>query len=262
MAARRGGWGVAATSVALALATGVAAAQQATTEGPRPPTVHMVGDSTMADKPTGRPNPERGWGQLFPGYFVAGVRVVNHAVNGRSTRSFRDLGNWARVVEQLRPGDYVIVQFGHNDQKREDPARFADAETDYRRNLERYVAEARERGARPILATPIVRRHFDDQGALLDRHGAYPGVMREVASRLAVPLLELHGASDALVRRLGPQRSEPLYLSRIEPGDYETLPEGKRDDTHLSALGATRVCDLAAAELRRAVPDLAAWLRD
>lgn len=244
------------------LSLAVASTLGATGPAGEPPTIHMIGDSTMADKPTGKPHPERGWGQFLPMYFVKGVRIENHAVNGRSTKSFRDLGHWAEVLPRLQAGDYLVIQFGHNDQKREDPTRFAAADTDYRKNLERYVAEARERGARPILATSIVRRHFDEQGVLQDRHGDYPRVMREVAAKLAVPLLELQGATDALVRQLGPERSEALYLSRILPGEYATLPDGKKDDTHLSALGASRVCDLAAVELRRAVPDLARWLRD
>lgn len=227
-----------------------------------PPTIHMIGDSTMADKPLAVPNPERGWGQIFPVYFREGVRVENHALNGRSTKSFIDQGHWQRVVERLRRGDYLVIQFGHNDSKKEDPARFAEPWGAYKRNLERYVAEARGRGASPILATPIVRRRFDAQGVLLDSHGDYPKVVRQVAQQMQVPLLDLQQGSDVLVRRLGPARSEALYLSRILPGDYAKLPEGIQDNTHLSAIGASRICDLAAEQIRKAVPDLARWLRE
>lgn len=226
------------------------------------PTIHLIGDSTMADKPLRVPNPERGWGQILPVYFRDGVRVLNHAVNGRSTKSFLALGHWQAALERIRPGDYVIVQFGHNDSKQEDPTRFTQPWGDYRRNLERYVSETRGRAALPILATPIVRRHFDAQGALLDRHGDYPKVVRQVAAELQVPLLELHGRSQQLVLRLGPARSELLYLARVLPGEYEKLPDGIEDNTHLSAVGASRICDLAADEIRSSVPALARWLRD
>lgn len=252
----------------LLLAAGAASAQTpsvvrgAGADPTSPPTIHMVGDSTMADKPLAVPNPERGWGQILPIYFRAGVRVENHALNGRSTKSFVDQGHWQRVVERLHRGDYVIIQFGHNDSKREDPARYADPWGAYQRNLERYVSETRGRGALPILATPIVRRHFDTQGVLLDRHGDYPKVVRQLADRLRVPLLDLQSRSDELVRRLGPERSEVLYLSHVAPGDYAKLPEGLEDNTHLSAIGASRICDLAADEIRRALPELARWLRD
>jgi lysophospholipase L1-like esterase len=225
-------------------------------------TVHMIGDSTMADKPTGAPNPERGWGQLFPLYFKDGVRIRNAAVNGRSTKSFRDLGEWQAVLARIEPGDYVIVQFGHNDEKKADPARFTEPFGDYKRNLERFVAETRARGGLPILATPIVRRHFDAHGVLLDTHGDYPRAVREVAAQAHVPLLDLQKASAELVSRLGPDRSEALYLSRVLPGEYATRPDGVKDDTHLSAIGASRICDLAVEELRREVPELARRLRD
>ena len=244
------------------LLAGLAATAAAQQPAATPPRIHLIGDSTMADKPLAVPNPERGWGQMLPLYFRPGVRTLNHAVNGRSTKSFRELGHWQPVLECLAPGDYLIVQFGHNDAKREDPTRFTEPRGEFRNNLERYVREARARGALPILATPIVRRHFDEKGVLLDRHGDYPAVVREVAGELHVPLLELHRRSQELVRGLGPERSEALFLSRVLPGEYEKLPDGLRDDTHLSAIGASRICDLAADELRKAVPALAAWLRD
>src|SRR5688572_25070066 len=147
-----------------------------------PITVFMIGDSTMADKPDPDRNPERGWGQLLPSFLDGEVTVVNRAVNGRSSRSFIDEGRWDAVLTALRPGDHVFIQFGHNDEKREDPARFADATTTYRRNLERFVSETRAKGAEPILLTPIVRRKFNASGALEDTHSAYPTVVREVAN--------------------------------------------------------------------------------
>jgi DNA sulfur modification protein DndE len=224
------------------------------------PTVFLVGDSTMADRPDPEHNPERGWGQLLPRFLDDGVAVRNFAVNGRSTKSFIDEGRWAAVLAELRRGDVVLVQFGHNDQKREDPARYTDPETGYRRNLARFVADARERGADVVLLTPIVRRRFDAAHALVDTHGAYPGAVREVARELAVPLVDLQRTTAALVSRLGDQESKRLYLWTA-PGEFPVYPAARQDDTHLSVAGATAVARLAAEGLRATGLPLARHVR-
>lgn len=211
--------------------------------------VHMVGDSTMADKPDPARNPERGWGQMLPRFLAPEVTVRNHAVNGRSTKSFIDEGRWDRVVERLRPGDYVLIQFGHNDQKRQDPARYTDPHTTYRRNLERFVRDTRARGAVPVLFSSIVRRKFDARGVLEDTHGDYPRVTREVAEELGVPFVDLRRMSEELVQRAGVEGSKPLFLW-LRPGESALHPEGRQDDTHLSVAGATEVARLAAAAIR------------
>ncbi len=221
---------------------------------------HLVGDSTVADKPYGKGNPEKGWGQVFPLYFKEGVKIVNHAVNGRSTKSFRDEGRWDKVLQVLKKGEYVLIEFGHNDQKTEDPARFAAPDTDYKANLERYITEIKAKGAIPVLATPIARRKFDESGQLVDTHGRYPEVVRELAAKEGVALLDLHKQTNALLARLGEERSKGLFL-HLAPGDYETLPEGKADDTHLSANGAFRVCDLVVEELKTSLPQFTAYLK-
>jgi lysophospholipase L1-like esterase len=222
-------------------------------------TVYLIGDSTVADKPYAKGNPEKGWGQVFPLYLQEGVRVENHAVNGRSTKSFRDEGRWDRVMKKLQKGDYVIIEFGHNDAKSEDPKRYAAPETDYRQNLERYIAETKAKGAIPVLATPIVRRKFEN-GELVETHGQYPDVVRGVSAQQRVPLLDLHKRTKELVSRYGEERSKALFL-HIDPSEYESLPEGKEDNTHLSAYGAFRVCDLVAEEMQTALPDLAKLLK-
>jgi lysophospholipase L1-like esterase len=163
------------------------AAEDAPAAAPGPvakihPALHLVGDSTMADKPIDPPNPERGWGQLLPQLFKEPARVVNHAVNGRSSKSFRDEGRWANLLAQLEAGDFVLIEFGHNDEKKEDPKRYAAADTDYKENLRRFIREVRAKGAAPLLATPINRRKFDAQGHLSETHGAYPDAMRAVAA--------------------------------------------------------------------------------
>jgi len=213
------------------------------------PTLFLAGDSTMADKPD-LSLPERGWGQLFRERVRPPLRLDNRAVNGRSTRSFRDLGHWDALLASLAPGDWVVIQFGHNDSKIADPARFADPHVAYRANLVRFVREVRDRGAQPVLATPVVRRRFDENGHFYDTHGEYPRVAREVAVAEGVPLLELENLTRSLVRGLGPEGSRAVYL-HFEPGEHPGLPEGLHDDTHFSEYGARQVAILAAREMAR-----------
>jgi lysophospholipase L1-like esterase len=223
-------------------------------------TIFMIGNSTMADKPYGKGNPEKGWGQVLPLYFKEGVRIRNSAINGRSTKSYIDEGNWEKVLNILQPGNYLIIEFGHNDAKEDDPKRFCQPE-DYKTNLERFVTEAREKGAVPILATPICRRRFDKNKKFYDVHGLYPDMCRAVAMEMNVPLLDLHKHSEDLFIKYGEEDSKKLFLW-INPNEYETLPDGKTDNTHFSAYGAFRICDLAVDDIRKLIPELANRLKD
>lgn len=216
--------------------------------------IFLIGDSTMANKPL-IDNPERGWGQLFPNYFDESVEIQNHAVNGRSTKSFRDLGHWDKVIEQLKPGDWLFIQFGHNDSKIEDPKRYAAPQTDYRQNLTRYIQEAKAKGAKPILLTPVMRRSFDEQGNFIDTHGEYPGVVKEVAIKENVPLIDLHQSTKKLIVNQGVEYSKELFLS-FGKGYYGTLPEGKEDNTHFSDYGARQVAALVMDSIRSLNLDL------
>ncbi len=222
-------------------------------------TIFLVGDSTMANKPLIPENPERGWGQMLPPYFKAGVRVENHAMNGRSSKSFRDEGRWQLVEDSLKPGDWVIVQFGHNDEKDQDATRYTAPFGSFRTNLMQYVLETRAHGANPILATPTARRKFDDNGQLVDTHGDYVTAMRQVAAEQGVPLIDLNRRSDELLRREGPELSKKIYIW-VTAGEYPALPKGRQDDTHFCAYGASRMCDLAVAEIKTAVPELTRFL--
>ncbi len=224
-------------------------------------TIFMIGDSTMASRPYKDGNPVKGWGQLLDLYFKDPVRVENHAMSGRSTKSFIDEGRWQIVKQRMDPGDYVIIQFGHNDQKKEDPSRYSSPEA-YQVNLEKFIAESRELGVHPILATPIVRRRFDDQGQFFDTLGAYPEAARQTARKNRVPLLDLHLRTQELVADIyGEARSKILFL-HIPSGEYPSLKEDMADDSHLSAIGAFRVCDMAIDEIRKKVPELGTFIRD
>ncbi|MCA9188739.1 MAG: rhamnogalacturonan acetylesterase [Pirellulaceae bacterium] len=219
----------------------------------------MIGDSTMADKPVIPENPERGWGQLLPLYFEASVTIDNHAVNGRSSKSFRDEGRWDVVLQRMKEGDWVIIQFGHNDEK-PDQARHTDPYGTYTANLKQYVQDTRDRGAYPILATPVERRKFDDNGKVLPTHGDYPQAVRDLAKQLDVPLLDMTRRSRELLTRLGPDQSQRLFIW-TKPGEYTRFPDGNRDDTHFNALGATRICDLAVEDIQAHILQLATLLK-
>lgn len=223
--------------------------------------VFLVGDSTMADK-ADLTKPERGWGMEFGQYFDGGVVIRNTAVNGRSTKSFYREGRWAKVLDQLRPGDWVFIQFGHNDSKVADSVRSAPAQTVYRQLLTKFVQEARGRGANPVLLTPVGRRYFDEAGKRKDDHGEYPGVVREVAKAQNVPLIDLHERSWAMYSQLGETGTRPLFWSYLN-GYYQPAPTlpAKNDDTHFSEYGATRVAQLVAQDVQARHLALASHLR-
>ncbi len=222
-------------------------------------TIFMIGDSTMADKPL-NDNPERGWGQLFPQYFTNDVQIKNHAVNGRSTKSFIKEGRWDSVMKYLQKDDYVFIQFGHNDEKIEDSNRYAAPNGLYRENLTRFVKDARAKGANPILVTPVMRRKFDDKGKFVDTHGEYPDAVRNVAKELNVPLIDLHRSSQALIEQHGVEGSRKLFLW-IDPKHFKAAPDGKKDDTHFSEYGASSMAALVCAEMQQKNLPLAKYLK-
>lgn len=224
----------------------------------RPVSIYLAGDSTMAQKLASR-RPETGWGEQLQQYFdMDRARVVNLARNGRSTRTFIQEGRWQEIADALRSGDYVFIQFGHNDASIEKTDRYTPP-GDYRDNLSRFVAEARARGANPVLFTPVMRRRFDENGRFYDAHGEYPGIVREVAAELRVPLIDMHRSSERAIRAAGPEPSKALFL-HIPPDTHPNYPQGLRDDTHFSPLGAELMAGLAVAGIRESVPELAALL--
>jgi lysophospholipase L1-like esterase len=204
--------------------------------------IFLVGDSTMADKPL-VDNPERGWGQVFPGFFDRHVIIENRAVNGRSTKSFINQGRWQIVLDELRPDDYVFIQFGHNDEKKDDTSRYAAPETDYKNNLIKFVHETRAKGAFPVLLTPVSRRKFDERGKAVETHQEYSEVVRRVAKEEKVPLIDLDAKSVAMLDILGPEKSKSVFLW-IPAGKYKALPAGKKDSTHFTFDGAEKIAGL------------------
>jgi len=220
-------------------------------------TVYTIGDSTMANK-SQEVYPETGWGQKLQLYFDSGVKVSNHALNGRSSKSFMDEGRWKVVLDSLKKGDYVFIQFGHNDEKADRPALYTDPKTTYRQNLEKYVNETRGRGATPILLTSIVRRKFDASGKLTDTHGMYPGAVRALASDMKVKFIDMQLLTETLINSMGSEPSKKMYLWTAPDLKF---PEGRKDDTHLSVEGATTFAGLVAGEMAKMKIRLARHLK-
>lgn len=219
-------------------------------------TIYTIGDSTMANKSLEKENQERGWCMVLGEFLSGDIRVENHAVNGRSTKSFIDEGRWDTVLSRLQKGDYVVIQFGHNDEKPREKVH-TDPQTTFRANLIRFVEEARSKGAKPILMNSIVRRKFSetDPARLTDTHGEYVVVPGVVARELKVPFVDANALTRDLVESYGPERSKELFMW-IPAGKYEFAPDGKEDDTHLNVLGSHVVAKLLLDEMVRRVPKL------
>lgn len=223
-------------------------------------TIYTIGDSTMSNKKNPDKNPEHGWGQVLPQFFKDNITIDNRAVNGRSTRSFINEGRWDSILKTLKKDDYVFIQFGHNDQKIKDPNRYTNPHTAYRHNLIKFVLEAREKGAIPILFSSIVRRNFNEEGTLIDTLGEYPLEVRLIAQEYNVPFIDLQFLTEQLEIAYGAKGSKKLHL-HFYPGEHPFYKDGKHDDTHLSKLGATEVAKLAVLELQKVVPSLLEFLK-
>lgn len=222
------------------------------------PALHLAGDSTMADKadPT---YPERGWGQLFRPLLREPARLVNHAANGRSSKSFRAEGRWEHLLGQVAAGDFVLIQFGHNDQGASTAWR-RNSVDEHKANLRRYIGEVRALGATPMLATSVARRKFDAAGAVVETLAEYTAATRAVAAELNVPLIDMDRLTRDWLRGLGPDASKAMYMW-IAPGRHAALAQGLKDDTHYVEPGAAAVARLAADALRAMHHPLADWLR-
>ncbi|MFC9286075.1 rhamnogalacturonan acetylesterase [Streptomyces sp. NPDC057052] len=228
------------TSAALAAVPLAVAATGTARAAGRPRTLYIAGDSTAAQK-FADAAPETGWGTALPFFLHKDRPVANHAVNGRSSKSFVDEGRLDAILASIRPGDFLLVQFAHNDEKTADPARYTEPWTTYQDYLRLYVDGARSRGARPVLATAVERRRFDADGNALPTHGDYPAAMRALAAEEDVALLDLQALSLALWQKLGAEETKR----------YFNWTGTEQDNTHFNPPGAIAVARLAAAELLR-----------
>lgn len=220
-------------------------------------TVYLIGDSTMADKEV-KAYPETGWGMPFHYFFDSAVAVDNRAKNGRSTRTFIEEGRWKPVVENLKEGDYVLIQFGHND---EVPTKKSyTTPEEFTANLVKFVTESRNKKAVPVLITPVARRKFDSSGKIEETHAIYTQLVKDVAAKYKVPLIDLDKKSQELVQQFGPESSKYLY-NYLDPGENPHYPEGHKDDTHFSELGARKMAEIVLSEIKNLNLDLAQHIR-
>lgn len=206
------------------------------------PTLFLAGDSTVTDQPG---EPAASWGQMLPYFFEPTVAVANHAESGETLKSFVTAHRFDKILEQIKPGDYLFVQFGHNDSKTQWPQTYAEPGTTYDAYLRVFIAEARRRGAFPILVTSMHRRRFSADGKIVDTHGEYPKAVRRIAAEQGVPLVDLHALSAVLFEALGPERSAKAFT----------------DATHHTNYGAFELARCVAEALRQNVPALASRLK-
>lgn len=245
-------------------------------------TIFVIGDSTAAEKGHAKTNPERGWGMVLQGCFDEKIIVDNHAVNGRSSKSFIDEGRWQKVLDKIKPGDYVFIQFGHNDEKPA-PARHTDPETTFAANLRRYVNETREKGGIPVLFNAVVRRCWyvekdgndDDEklrsttfdgeekvnsDTLVDTHGAYVVIPGKVAKEMKAPFVDATKVTHDIETKLGVAGSRKLHMW-FRPGEIASIPKGRQDNTHYNVYGARIVANALADAIAKQVPALKKHVR-
>ena len=231
---------------------------------PEGQTVHivLVGDSTVADK--------SGWGLGFRQFLTDRAECSNTAVGGRSSKSFINEGKWERAL--ALKGDYYLIQFGHNDEPGKGPDRETDPHTTYREFMARYVDDARAIGAKPILVTSLTRRMFDKSGSgkIVCSLTPYAEEVRKLAADKQVPLVDLYARSIELCEKLGPEACLAFSLPRTTNQVSKAAGTNRVDNpaanqwdfTHLNATGSVVFAGLVVKELRRAVPELAPYLRD
>jgi lysophospholipase L1-like esterase len=210
-------------------------------------TVFLAGDSTVTDQPR---EPGASWGQMLPRFFKENVAVANHAESGETLKSFLTAHRFEKLLSAMKPGDYLFIQFGHNDSKSQWPQTYVEPFTTYQAYLKVYIAEARRRGATPVLVTPMHRRVFDESGKIQNTHGDYPEAVRRVAREENVALIDLHAMSAQLYEALGPEKS-PLAFSA-----------GGRDATHHNSYGAYELAQCVVTGIRAAKLPLVSLLAD
>jgi|SRR5688572_2048795 len=215
--------------------------------------IFIAGDSTASIKET-QAYPETGWGMPFVYFWDSTVQVVNKAKNGRSTKSFRNEKLWQQILDESSEGDYVLIQFGHND---EVPTKSnATTEIEFRNNLAVFVTEAKSEKLNSILLTPVARRKFDSTGKIVGTHDVYAQIVREVAAKEKVPLIDMDIKAQQLYQQIGVEHSKLLFL-QLKPGEHPNHPEGKEDNTHFSELGARMIAQLVLREIKKEIPELA-----
>lgn len=209
--------------------------------------VYLIGDSTIANKQV-KAYPETGWGTPFTYFFDESVVVDNRAQNGRSTKSFLAENRWQPIIDSLKAGDYVFIQFGHNDEV--PTKKSATTPSEFKTNLTKYVIDTRSRKATPVLLTPVARRNFDSVGNFVGTHEEYSEIVRTVARETNVAFIDLDRESQDLLKSFGVEQSKLLFL-HLAPGEHPNYPKGKEDNTHFSEFGARKMAQIVLANIRK-----------
>ncbi len=207
-----------------------------------PITIYLAGDSTVATYPKSL-SPRSGWGQELTHMFDDQIIVSNQAKSGRSSKSFIDEGRLKWILNHIKKGDYLFIQFGHNDEKIEDLNRYTSPSTTYKSYLTQYIDGARKKGAIPILVTPVERMGFSKDGTALKSHGLYPAAMMELGKEKNVPVINLTAKSKNLFQQLGPDKTKNMFLW-LNAGDYPNYPNGAMDSVHFQEKGARQIARL------------------
>lgn len=243
-------------------------------------TIFIIGDSTAANKSNYKTNPERGWGMVLQGFYDARILVDNHAVNGQSSKSFIDDGRWKKVIDKVKPGDYVFIQFGHNDEK-PNPKRHTDPGSTFDDNLRKFCRETMAKGGHPVLFNAVVRRNFmrkvdstvEDESlrsvkygdeevnsdTLIDTHGAYLFPPKYIAKELGVPFVDANRVTHDIEQGMGIEGSRKLHMW-LKPGEVESIPDGRKDNTHYNIYGARVVAEALAKAIAQEVPALKKYI--
>lgn len=243
-------------------------------------TIFIIGDSTAANKSNYKTNPERGWGMVLQGFYDARILVDNHAVNGQSSKSFIDDGRWKKVIDKVKPGDYVFIQFGHNDEK-PNPKRHTDPGSTFDDNLRKFCRETMAKGGHPVLFNAVVRRNFmrkvdstvEDESlrsvkygdeevnsdTLIDTHGAYLFPPKYIAKELGVPFVDANRVTHDIEQGMGIEGSRKLHMW-LKPGEVESIPDGRKDNTHYNIYGARVVAEALAKAIAIEVPALKKYI--
>jgi len=212
--------------------------------------VYLIGDSTMCEYEQKRA-PLTGWGMPFKYFFDSTVIIDNRAKGGRSTRTFLSEGRWQPIADSLKEGDYVLMQFGHNDEAKEE--RYKDRYTsvsDYKTNLVKFITETRAKKAILVIITPVSRMRFDSNGKQQETYAEYTAACYGIAKQHNVPLIDLDKKSRELYDQLGPENTKLLFM-QLQPGENPSYPEGQKDNTHFNEYGARRIAQLVLQQIKQ-----------
>jgi len=211
--------------------------------------IWMIGDSTMCLYETNR-LPLKGWGMPFADFFDSSIIIDNRARGGRSTRTFISENRWQPIADSIQEGDYVLIQFGHNDEAKE--PQYAERYTpvpDYKKNLIKFITETRNKKGIPVLITPVTRRRFDKEGKIMETHVEYTHAVYDIAKEYDAPMIDLDKKSRELLQQFGKDNSKYLFME-LDSLEHPNYPLGNHDNTHFNDFGARKIAELVLQEIR------------